>query len=75
MSNKKEIGEAKSLRWLANQFPFTENAKDDIDKMANCINVYCTAGADKIEELVEMVNCLKLENEKLKNMLCEDDLK
>ena len=45
----KEIPEAKSLRWLANMFPITKNPKDEIDRMTNCINLYCTAGADKIE--------------------------
>ena len=51
MKNKKDIPEVSSLRWLANMFPFTENAKDDTDKMSNAIHVYCTAGANKIEEL------------------------
>ena len=51
MSNKKEIAEVKSLRWLANMFPFTKNPQDETDRMTNAINVYVTAGADKIEEL------------------------
>lgn len=55
MNNIKEIGEANSLRWLANQFTFTMNAKNDIDRMGNCIYLYCRAGADKIEELDQRV--------------------
>ena len=54
----KEIKEVKSLRWLANMFPFTENPKDEEGKICNAINVYCTAGADKIEELAEMIEIL-----------------
>ena len=51
-NNKKEIPEVKSLRWLANMFPFTKNPKGDTAIISNTINVYCTAGADKIEELL-----------------------
>jgi polyhydroxyalkanoate synthesis regulator phasin len=58
-NNKKEIGEAKALRWLANMFPFIDEPKDNDDKINNIINLYCTAGADKIEELNEKV--IKLE--------------
>lgn len=47
----KEIPEVKSLRWLANMFPYTEKPKDETDKISNAIHIYCTAGADKIEEL------------------------
>lgn len=54
-----EIKEAKSLRWLAFQFPKVENPKDDIERMQNCINLYCTAAAEKIEQLTE-------ENERLR---------
>lgn len=64
MQNEKEIKEVKSLRWLANMFPFIENPKDEEDKMMNAINVYCTAGADKIEELAEMVDLLSKNNKK-----------
>ena len=64
MQNEKEIKEVKSLRWLANMFPFIENPKDEEDKMMNTINVYCTAGADKIKELAEMVDLLSKNNEK-----------
>jgi hypothetical protein len=48
-----EIKEAKSLRWLAIQFPLVENPKDDIEKLQSCINLYCTAAAEKIEQLTE----------------------
>ena len=58
MKNNSEIPEVKSLRWLANMFPFTENAKEEEDKMCNAINIYCTAGADKIEELTDIINVL-----------------
>lgn len=50
---KKDIPEAKSLRWLANSFPFTELPLDETDKMSNAIHVYCKAGAEKIEKLQE----------------------
>ena len=66
---KKMIGEVGSLRWLANMFPFTKNAKDETDKISNAIHVYCTAGADKIEELSDMINVLMKENEALKEKL------
>jgi hypothetical protein len=46
-----EIGEVKSLRWLANMFPYTKNPKDETDKMTNAIHTYCTNGADAIEQL------------------------
>lgn len=54
-----EIPEVKSLRWLANMFPWVDNPQDDADKMSNAIHLYCTAGADKIEELstlLEQIN-------------------
>jgi hypothetical protein len=55
-NNNKELSEVKSLRWLANMFPYTENPQDETDKMSNAIHVYCTAGADKIEELQKQLN-------------------
>ena len=54
MSKEKEIPEVKSLRWLANMFPLTDNPQDETDKMSNAIHLYCTAGANKIEELSEI---------------------
>lgn len=53
-----EIPEVKSLRWLSNMFPFVENPKDETDKMSNAIHIYCSAGADKIEELVRKIEWL-----------------
>lgn len=61
----KEIPEVKSLRWLANMFPFIENPENDADRVCNAINVYCTAGANKIEELSTKVNNLEIENNRL----------
>lgn len=57
-----EIPEAKSLRWLCNQFPITIPPQDDGDKICNAIHVYCEAGAKKIEELQAEVERLKEEN-------------
>lgn len=66
---RKESQETKSLRWLANMFPFTENPEDEGDKMCNAIHVYAKAGADKINELQETIDELKelLKDEPLKN--------
>ena len=50
---KIEIPEAKSLRWLAMNFPFTENPADETDRLCNAIHVYATAGADLIEKLAD----------------------
>ena len=54
-----EVKEAKSLRWLANQFPFIESPRDEVDKMTNIIHVYCSAGANKIDELVNELEAVK----------------
>mgnify|MGYP000653716429 CR=1 FL=1 len=43
--------EAKSLRWLANMFPLTNVPLDETDKISNAIHIYCSAGAEKIEQL------------------------
>lgn len=70
MSRKhNEVPEAKSLRWLANTFPFTEDPKDDTDKVSNAIHIYCEAGAIKIDELTKEVSDLKsqLEKERRRN--------
>ena len=53
--NKKEILQAKSLRWLANNFPFTPFPKDDDDRLCNAINIYCTAGAELLEKQAEKI--------------------
>lgn len=50
------MNEAKSLRWLANQFPYTKEPKDDTDRMCNAIHVYAAAGADKIEQLEKQLS-------------------
>lgn len=55
---KHEIPEVKSLRWLANNFSFTKNPKEDADKLSNAIHVYRKAGADKIEELQAKIDLL-----------------
>ena len=46
-----DIPEVKSLRWLANNFPLTVPAKDDNDRLCNCIHMYASCGADKIIDL------------------------
>ena len=71
-----KIPEAKSLRWLANQFPEIEKPEDDIDKISNCIHLYCTAGAERLEQMAETIDYartinaenvrLTAENERLK---------
>lgn len=43
--------EAKSLKWLANMFPLTNVPLDETDKISNAIHIYCTAGAEKIDQL------------------------
>lgn len=55
--NSKEVSapEVKSLRWLANMFPYTEHPEDETDKISNAIHVYTTAGADKIEMLQNII--------------------
>lgn len=67
---RKESQETKSLRWLANMFPFTENPEDEGDKMCNAIHVYAKAGADKINELQETIDELKelMKDEPLKKI-------
>lgn len=58
LNNKKELGEAKALRWLANMFPYIDGAEDEEDKINNIINLYATAGANKLEELSALVETL-----------------
>lgn len=57
-----ELPEIKSLRWLANNFPFTDEPKDEIDKISNAINLYATAGANKLEELRHIIMQLNSTN-------------
>lgn len=58
--NKKESA-AKSLRWLANNFPFISPPADNMDRMSNAIHVYATSGADQIEALEKRVKELEEE--------------
>lgn len=62
----KEIPEVSSLRWLANMFSYIENPKSEIDKMSNSINIYCTAAANKIEDLYKTIDSLqrRLDNDR-----------
>ena len=55
MSEKRTCQEAKSLRWLANMFPEIKNPKNNEEHVCNCIHAYCTAGANRIEELLARV--------------------
>lgn len=55
---------AKSLRWLANQFPAVDAPKDDTDRISTCIHLYCTAGADAIDTLTAQLAALQAENAK-----------
>ena len=66
-----EIQEASSLRWVANQFPHIENAEDDVARMMNCINLYCSRGADLIEDQKKKIDNLVEEQENLKNHIKE----
>lgn len=52
----KEIQEEKQLRWLVNMFPYTDDPKDETDRMSNAIHIYCEAGANKIKELTSGKN-------------------
>lgn len=61
-----EIPEAKSLRWLAIQFPLVEKPKDDIEKIQSLIHLYCTAGANRLESIDAENIKLKAELEKVK---------
>ena len=56
MSN---VPEAKSLRWLAIQFPYTKDPKDDTDRLSNAIHLYASAGADCIDRLQAEVDSLR----------------
>ena len=58
---EKEVPEAKSLRWLANMFPYVEDPQDEADKFSNIIHLNCAAGAAKIEALYAENQQLKRE--------------
>lgn len=63
-----EIKEAKSLRWLANQFPYTKEPKNETDKLSNAIHIYATEGAEKIETQETLIDAL---NEVVKRITIE----
>lgn len=72
-----DIPEVKSLRWLANMFPYVEKPQDETDRMSNAIHIYCSAGADKIEELSKLLVEKNIEShanngDKIRNMSNED---
>lgn len=73
--NNKEIKEAKSLRWLANQFSKVENPKDNGDRLCNCINLYCTNAAELIEQQAVEIKRLKEKNENLRDSLVKKKFK
>lgn len=52
---------------LANMFPMIKNPKDETDKITSCIHIYCSAGADKIEELQNKVEELQSIIDELNN--------
>lgn len=56
MSN---VSEAKSLRWLARQFPYIKDPKDDMDRLSDFIHLYASAGADCIDRLQAEVDFLR----------------
>lgn len=62
LSSDEKTPEAKALRWLANNFPYTSEPEDVSDKMSNAIHLYATAGADKIEELQRILQSVKREH-------------
>ena len=56
-----DVKEAKSLRWLALQFPFVENPENDGDRLCNAIHLYATAGAVKLEAQAKAIQQLQEE--------------
>lgn len=64
-----DIPEAKSLRWLAVQFLYVKNPKDDVDRLSNAIHLYATRGADCIcrlhDEVVSLRSKLRAEHPEL----------
>ena len=53
---KAGASEAKSLRWLANMWPLIEEPQDDADRMSTIIHLYCTAAADRIDQMSEAID-------------------
>lgn len=64
--NTKEIPEVKSLRWLANMFPKFEKPQDESDKLSTCIHLYCTAGANLLEDYRKKIEFLTEEYHKMR---------
>ena len=64
--NTKEIPEVKSLRWLANMFPKVEKPQDDSDKLSTCIHLYCTAGANLLEDYRKKIEFLTAEYHRMR---------
>lgn len=54
-----DVPEAKSLRWLAMQFPYIENPKDDCDRLSNAIHLYASRGSECIYRLYSEVVSLR----------------
>ena len=46
---------AKSLRWLAFNFPDIESPADESDRMCKCIHAYSEKGAEAIEEIIRII--------------------
>ena len=55
--------EAKSLRWLAFNFPKVENPQTESDKLSNCIHLYSSAAADRIDQLERELEIVKAERD------------
>ena len=68
-----DVKEAKSLRWLALQFPFVENPENDGDRLCNAIHLYATAGADKLEAQAKAIEQLIAELTFLREKNMEGD--
>ena len=64
--NTKEIPEVKSLRWLANMFPKFDKPQDDSEKLSTCIHLYCTAGANLLEDYRKKIEFLTDEYHKMR---------
>lgn len=64
--NTKEIPEVKRLRWIANMFPKVEKPQDDSDKLSTCIHLYCTAGANLLEDYRKKIEFLTEEYHKMR---------
>lgn len=68
-----EIQEAKSLRWLANMWPLVENPKDEADRMSTCIHLYCTAAADRMDQMAEAIDYARTINAENVRLTAENE--